>query len=234
MWYNNKNKICKIGKNMKKTFDPVEDNVTPKPLRIISKIIKITLLAGLILMLGWLTLRSCYQDGTGKVKKYMWTDATVSLAKEENIKVYRLVEYNNPELSMLFFIHRPYYTENNSQLQFMLRYNTLSKYYKELNFKEGDSFEFELTDGNGKHYTDYCYVTDKGMMYRYYRIAFENVDVEVDNLYVIIYHVSDEGRNEIGRCIVWDIEGPRDEYELTKEKKNVSVPDDIVYSTKEN
>lgn len=218
---------------MKKTFDPVEEEITPKPLKLLGRIIKITLVSALILMLGWLTLRACYQDGTPKMKKYMWTDSTANIAKSGDIKVYRLLEYNDPELSRLFFIDRVYYTENNSQLQFMLRYNTLSNYYKELDFSEGDRFEFELTDGEGKHYTDYSFITDEGLMYKYFRVAFDNVDVKVDNLYVIVYHVSEDGRDEIGRCIAWDIEGPREEYELKKEKKNISAPSDIVIIKKE-
>lgn len=218
------------------SFDPVEENVTFKPLKIIAKIVKILFGTALILMLGWLCLRSCYQDGTEKMKRYMWTEAAAQLYDENELKVKRLVEYNDPELGRLFFIGHIYYTEDIGQFQFMLRYNTLNELYKDLADENGNAeFRFELTDKNGTHYTEYQYITDSALMYRYFRVAFENVDVTyVDKLYVNIILVTEEEEIDVGSCIVYDKEGPSDDYKLSKAEKNAQKPTkDIVVGGKE-
>ena len=192
---------------MSKPFDPVEGSVTPKSLKNLGLIIKITLAVGLIVSLGWLTLRACLQDGTSKMKKYLWTEAAIEQKENGTLTVNHLAEFNDPDLSRLFYIGRIYYTEEIGQLQFMLRYNVLSREYEDYATGVGE-FVFELVtqcDGEVKgRYTKYCYITDEAMMYRYYRIAFENVDLEnVDGAQVIIYYEYGE-KHEIGRCIVYD------------------------------
>ncbi len=214
---------------MKKPFDSVEDSITPKPLKVLWTIIKIVLALGLILMLGWLGLRSCYQDGTAKMKRYMWTESAAEQYENGTLTVKRFVEYNDPELSMLFFIGRIYYTEELGQFQFMLRYNVLSEYYKELNDEYPD-FAFELIGRSGdtylEHYTKYCYITDSALMYKYYRLAFENVNTDLcDELYVVIYYVNNHGEySEIGRCTVWEKDAPSEEYDLSSGEKKASKP----------
>ncbi len=211
---------------MKKPFDPVEDSVTPKSLKTLGLIIKVTLAVGLIVSLGWLTLRACLQDGTSKMKKYLWTEAAIEQKENGTLTVSRLAEYNDPELSRLFYIGRIYHTEEIGQLQFMLRYNTLSQEYRKYE-KDGSpvgSFSFELITETDKtetaRYTEYCYITDKALMYRYYRIAFENVDLDgVDGAQVIIYYTLNEEKNEIGRCIVYDKDGASEIFKPSTSKK---------------
>lgn len=207
---------------MRKPFDPVEDSVTPKSVKTLGLIIKITLAVGLILSLGWLTLRACLQDGTGKMKNYLWTEAAIEQKQNGTLTVNRLTEYNDPELSRLFYIGRIYHTEEIGQLQFMLRYNVLSREYEDYASGEG-KFVFELvTEADGEikdRYTKYCYLTDKAMMYRYYRIAFEDLDLEgVDGAHVIIYYEHGE-KQEIGRCIVYDKDAAKEVFKPQSSKK---------------
>lgn len=211
---------------MKKPFDPVEDPITPKSLRILGLIIKITLTVGLILSLGWLSLRACLQDGTSKMKKYIWTEAAIEQKESGALTVSRLAEFNDPELSRLFYIGRIYHTKEIGQLQFMLRYNVLSREYDGFE-KDGipvGSFAFELVTEAEKQevarYTEYCYIQDKALMYRYYRIAFENVDLSgIDGAQVIIYHVLNGEKTEIGRCIVYDKDGASEIFKPGSSKK---------------
>ena len=86
------------------SFDPVEEKIVPKPIRIAGKVLKYLFLTAIVLMIGWLSLRSCYQDGTNKMKKYMWTEKAVEMNKNGTLTVKRLTEYQDPELSTLFFI----------------------------------------------------------------------------------------------------------------------------------
>ena len=207
---------------MKKPFDPVEDSVTPKSIKTLGLIIKVTLAVGLIITLGWLTLRACLQDGTSKMKDYLWTEAAIEQKENSTLTVRRLAEYNDPELSRLFYIGRIYHTKEIGQLQFMLRYNVLSREYE--NYASGvGEFVFELVtaaDGVEKaHYTKYCYITDAAMMYRYFRIAFENVDLDgIDGAHVIIYYECGE-KHEIGRCIVYDKDAGSEKFDPGKGSK---------------
>ena len=213
------------------SFDPVEDKIVPKWLSVIWLIIKIILGAALILMLGWFTLRSCYQDGTGKMKAYMWTEAAVSASEKGELTVKRLNEYQDPSLSSLFFISRIYHTEEIGQLQFMLRYNTLSQEYKDMLEDNGEAeFVFELTDKNGTHFTRYSYITDSALMYNYFRVAFEDVRVDLyDMLYVNIYLVTDEGDTQVGSCIVYDREGGAQDHKV---KGKAEVPAGLMHGEK--
>lgn len=209
-------------------FDPVEDKIVPKPLRILGTVIKILFGVALVVMLGWLTLRSCYQDGTKKMKDYMWTEAAVEAAKDGGLTVSRLNEFQDPSLSTLFFISRIYHTEEIGQLQFMLRYNTLNQDYKDMLDENGEAeLVFELTDKNGTHFTEYSYITDSALMYKYVRIAFEDVRVDLyDMLYVNIYLVTEDENVQVGSCIVYDSEGGKQAFKVRGEAK---VPKDIRY-----
>ncbi len=216
---------------MKKPFDPVEDSVVPKSLKTLGLIIKITLAVGLILMLGWFTLRACCQEGTKKMKNYMWTEGASEQYDSGSLTVRRLMEYNDPDLSRLFYIGKIYHTKELDQLQFMLRYNALSEHYKELG--EGGTFTFELVataDGAElARYNEYCYIEDEALMYRYFRIAFEGVDtLSCDGIQVIIYYNIDGSATEIGRCIVFDREAPSETFKLSG--KDARPTKGIVYS----
>ena len=203
------------------SFDPVEDKIVPKPIRIAGRVIKYVFLSAVAIMIVWLSIRSCYQDGTPKMKKYMWTENAVEMSKSGTLTVKRLTEYQDPKLSTLFFISRIYYTEEIDQLQFMIRYNTLNQEYKDMLDENGKaSFVFELTDGEGTHYTKYQYITDSALMYKYYRIAFEDVDLSyVSKLNVKIYLVTDNGDIYVGSCIVWEEDVPMQDHDPGKENK---------------
>ena len=203
------------------SFDPVEDKIVPKPIRIAGRVIKYVFLSAVAIMIVWLSIRSCYQDGTPKMKKYMWTENAVEMSKNGTLTVKRLTEYQDPKLSTLFFISRIYYTEEIDQLQFMIRYNTLNQEYKDMLDENGKaSFVFELTDGEGTHYTRYQYITDSALMYKYYRIAFEDVDLSyVSKLNVKIYLVTDIGDIYVGSCIVWEEDVPMQDHDPGKENK---------------
>ena len=200
------------------SFDPVEDKIVPKPLSILGKIIKYGFLAVLAIMIAWLSLRSCYQDGTAKMKKYMWTEKAVEAGKNGELTVKRLTEYQDPKLSSLFFISRIYHTEEIGQLQFMIRYNTLNQDYKDMLDDDGKAeFVFELTDNEGTHYTKYQYITDSALMYKYFRIAFEDVELSyLSQLHLKIYLVTDNGDVHVGSCIVWEKDVPVRDYDPGK------------------
>ncbi len=199
-------------------FDPVEDKIVPKPLIILGKVIKYGFLAVLVIMICWLSLRSCYQDGTAKMKKYMWTEKAVETSKDGKLTVKRLTEYQDPELSSLFFISKIYHTEEIGQLQFMIRYNTLNQDYKDMLDEDGKAeFVFELTDNEGTHYTKYQYITDSALMYKYFRIAFEDVELSyLSKLHLKIYLVTDDGDVHVGSCIVWEKDVPSRDYDPGK------------------
>jgi hypothetical protein len=57
-------------------------------------------------------------------------------------------------------------------------------------------------------------------MYRYYRIAFENVDLDgIDGAQVIIYHNFNGEKHEIGRCIVYDKDAASETFKPESRKK---------------
>lgn len=203
------------------SFDPVEDKIVPKPIRIAGKVLKYLFLTAIVLMIGWLSLRSCYQDGTNKMKKYMWTEKAVETNKNGTLTVKRLTEYQDPELSTLFFIGKIYYTQEIGQLQFMIRYNTLNQDYKDMLDEDGNAeFVFELTDDEGTHYTKYQYITDSALMYKYFRIAFEDVDITyLSKLHLKIYLVTEEEDVHVGSCIVWEKDVPMKDHDPGKGNK---------------
>jgi hypothetical protein len=165
------------------------------------------------------------------MKKYLWTEAAIEQKHEGSLTVKRLVEFNDPELSRLFYIGRIYHTEEIGQLQFMLRYNTLSQEYKDMLDENGEAeFVFELTDKNGTHFTRYSYITDSALMYNYFRVAFEDVRVDLyDMLYVNIYLVTDEGDTQVGSCIVYDREGGAQDHKV---KGKAEVPAGLMHGEK--
>jgi hypothetical protein len=156
------------------------------------------------------------------MKKYLWTEAAIEQKAEGTLTVKRLVEFNDPELSRLFYIGRIYHAEEIGQLQFMLRYNTWSRECEKYPVTVGE-FVFELiTEADGKEvsrYTSYYYITDSALMYRYFRIAFENVDLSgIDGAQVVIYFQYGE-RQEVGRCIVYDKDAASEKFNPGSAKK---------------
>jgi hypothetical protein len=161
-------------------------------------------------------------DGKCKIVAYEGEKRPCSVSVAEGtLTVNRLAEFNDPELSRLFYIGRIYHTEEIGQLQFMLRYNVLSREYEK--YAGVGEFVFELvTEADGEEvarYTEYYYITDQALMYRYFRIAFENVDLtNIDGAYVIIYYQNGE-KNDIGHCIVYDKDGAAEKFDPGKGSK---------------
>lgn len=201
----------------------------PKGLKIFGRILKWTFLIGLLLVIGWLSLRACYQEGTTKVKRYLWTEEAATLYEAGELTVMQIPEINEVSTERAFYLLRPYYTPALGQFQFTLRCNEYNELVREI-LKEGgiDSFTFVLADDEGNRYTAYEYITDSALMYRFYRIAFSGVDLTTaKELRVYIYPKGGEVAFEdaLENCKVWNYENATREYSLTKaEKKAAKKP----------
>lgn len=200
----------------------------PKALRIVGQVIKWVFLVGLVLMIGWMSLRACYQDGTAKIKRYLFTEEAARLYEEGTLSVKRLNEYNDATLSRAFYIGSIYYTEELGQFQFMIRFNRFHEKVKEILAKQGDdAFSFVLEDDLGNRYVTYEYITDKALMYRYYRVCFSGVDVsEAETLKVYVYCKGEavDFKDALDDCVVWDYEGPSEAYRFSSAEKKAEKP----------
>ncbi len=190
-------------------------------LRILAKVLRWGFIIGLLLMIGWMMLRGHYQKGTPLMKQYYFTEETASLYREGGLTVKRLLSYNDSTLGRAFYIDNVHFTEENSQFQFMLRYNKYNSAVSSIILDQGlHSFTFVLKDDKGNVYTDYEYITDSRMMYGYYRLSFAHVDLtEATELSVYVF--ADTGApvsfdKAINSCVVWYSDGYQEDYDLTR------------------
>ena len=192
--------------------------VIPKWLKITAKVVKWLLIISAVAVIGWLTLCSIWQKGPKAVRRYSMTE---NAAKEEN-KVYTLNEYNGNELDRLFFISNIYYTKGAEQLQFTLRYNVYADGYsgEPINF-EPEKLSFMLTaKGTDRSYSSYYVKTTDTVMYKHYKLVFEEIDFEgVDEYDVCVIY---NGRT-IGSCIAWMNDNYRIDYKLGNAEKKVDT-----------
>ena len=209
----------------------------PKPLRIIGKAIKWCFIVFVVLMIGWVLLRGFLQDGTSKMKKYVWTEEAKLLYEDKgSFSVWELTEFNDSSLDRIFYIGSLYYTEELSQFQFMLRFNENNASVKEIEAPEGEEerFLFVLADDKGNRYAEYEYITDSAMMYGYYRIVFSDVDLtEATELNVYVYRNTGEEfdfHSYIDRCTVWYNDGYKSKYKLSSSEKRADKPTDGMIS----
>ena len=200
----------------------------PKGLRIVGRVIKWVFLVGLVLMLGWMSLRACYQNGTAKIKRYLFTEEAAQLYEEGTLRVKRLGEYNDATLKRAFYIGSIYYTEELGQFQFNIRFNRFHEKVKDMVDELGDdAFSFVLEDNLGNRYLTYEYVTDKALMYRYYRVCFSGIDVsEAETLKVYIYARGEAVAfgDALDVCTVWDYEGTSEAYHFGSAEKKAEKP----------
>lgn len=196
--------------------------------KIFGRIVKGTLLAGLLLMIGWLSLRACYQEGTAKIKRYLFTEEAASLYEAGELTVMRLPELNEADTERAFYLLKPYYTPALGQFQFALRCNEYNELVRGILSEGGiDSFTFVLADDEGNRYTEFAYLTDSAMMYRYYRVAFSWVDLTTANeLRVYIFRKGEavDFDEALESCLVWSRDNVSEEYSFTKAEKKAAKP----------
>lgn len=209
-------------------YIPEEEIRVPKALRIFGLIVKAVFVLAVVVMMGWLALRGCYQEGTGKVKRYLFTETATALYETDGLTIQKLTAYNDNTLGRAFYIGHVTYTEELGQFQFMLRYNRHNETVKTHIEENGlHSFAFILVDNLGNRYTDYCYVTDEALMYGYYRLVFDGVDTApITGLNVYIYEAGEEidFDDRIESCAVWYSDGPTEEYKLSSVEKRAARP----------
>ena len=114
----------------------------------------------------------CYEElgSSLEVRKYGMQKPWVDVYEREG----RLIEFNNL-----------YYIPATKQLQISLKYN---EDIVPENF-EGFPFRLSLVDEAGNEYTDFWYETAERERFRYLRVCFENVEIELDEL-------DEKGRNK--------------------------------------
>jgi len=104
-------------------FAPEEEFQAPKWLRVVGKVIKYTFVISVVLMMSWMLLRGCYQNGTKKVTRYLFTEAAAAQYEKGELTIRKLTAYNDNDLGRAFYIDSLTYTEELGQFQFMIRYN---------------------------------------------------------------------------------------------------------------
>ncbi len=209
-------------------------NLKPKKLNILKitgKIIKWTFLALILFSMIWCFICSKAQKGTALTKRYTFTKETSALyLKSNSLTIWDLTSYieNDSEQSLierLFFIQNINFTEENSEFQFTLRYNTKNQNVANISSsnENGEPFVFILKDNLGNIYNEYYFLTDSSLMYRFYRIIFQNVDTsKATQLKLYIYRNNEENteqKNLIDICTVWYSDSNRDEHKLTSDEK---------------
>ncbi len=211
-------------------YEDPEELRAPLALRIFGKVIKWAFIVFVVLMIGWLTVRGVYQNGTRRMKRYLFTEeARERYQNGESLTIYKLTDFNDNSLDRIFYIGNIRYTEELGQFQFMLRFNKNSVGLKEDGLGEGNGFLFVLEDDVGNRYTEYQYITDSALMYRYYRIVFSHIDVSAaTKLTVSVYRDTGgevKAGSEIDRCTVWYSDGARAPHKLSGSEKKAAKSD---------
>ncbi len=216
----------------------LEDEVkAPKPFKIFGKIVKWVFISFVIIMILWFGICGIFQKGSSKVKKYIWTEETAQLYKQNGkLDIWKLTAYNKPNENMeltekLFFIDNLTYTTETSQFQFMLRYNILNEEIKKFVSKSDSEnpFVFVLKDNKGNTYTEYQYIEDSALIYGYYRIVFSNIDIKkASELSLYVYCNSGDDIKQssfVDICVVWYTDGYKEEYKLSSSEKKAQDKD---------
>lgn len=214
-----------------------EDEIkAPKPLAILGKIIKWAFIVFMVLILLWFGICGVLQRGTSRVKGYIYTEKSASQA---DLTVYDLLAYNEAAMKdmelteKLFFTDNVTLTEEPSQIQVMLRYNLFKEQIKEMT-SDGKGFTFVLKDDCGNSYNTCFAVTDSKLIYGYYRVIFEDIDLsKAEKLSLYIYADNDSNLPELADiCTVWYKDGPMEKHKLTNaEKKTADKTTELVTIT---
>lgn len=169
----------------------------------IGKILKWIFLLLIVLLFGFVGLRSCTMRGRASMKAYLWTEKAIGASKEDGFRVYELSEHNKTTISSTFIASKIYYTEPIGQLQFLLSYNksmlNLVDTYKlaEAPTDTDTSIVFALIDEDGNAYRDYVFVTDSLFRNNFFRLVFEDLPFDEDSSYTLYAYYLDapEGKD---------------------------------------
>lgn len=218
-----------------------EDGIkAPKGLVIFGKIIKWIFIIFVVLMLAWFAVCGRLQKGTQKVSGYVFTEkAAEMLEKSGSLTVYDLLAYNDVAkdrnlTEKLFFTDHVMLTKEPSQIQFMLRYNLMNGKIKEYTGGTDTPFVFVLKDDRGNSYRSCLTLTDSKLIYGYYRVIFEDIDLsEAEKLSLYVYRNTDGDLPELlDISTMWYSDGPAKDHELTSsEKKTADRVSDLVTIT---
>ncbi len=195
---------------------------------LIGRIFKIAVSAFVIGLFVWVALRSCWQKGTDKTEQYIWTEEAVHAYNSGRLTVKEYIDYNESNTEKLFYIDNVRHTEELSQFQFTLRYNTYAVDTNKKMEGKSESFCFVLIDNKGNRYTDYQFLTDEVRMYRFFRLVFSDIDItDASELRVRIYSTEDGKVNYkdfIDTCLVWQRDGVLVDEGLSKNEKKSDKP----------
>lgn len=218
-----------------------EDGIkAPRWLAITGKIIKWVFIIFVVLMLIWFAVCGRLQKGTSKVSGYVFTaKAAEVLEKNGSLTVYDLLAYNDVDkdrnlTEKLFFTDHVMLTEEPSQIQFMLRYNLMNEKIREYTDGNDDPFVFVLKDDRGNSYRTCLTLTDNKLIYGYYRVIFEDIDLSgAEKLSLYVYRNTNGDLPELlDISTMWYNEGPAKEHELiSSEKKTADRVSDLVTIT---
>ncbi len=184
----------------------------PKGLRIFGKILKWTFISVCIAAFLWLCLRVIWQRGPASVRNYYMTHAAFKLS-EGKPHVFERNVYNTTELDKPFHVTKVVTTRETSGLQIAVYFNVNSNPSVDSN-----SFEFRLisdkTDGS---LNPVAVVRAGTVMYRHFRVIFENVDFSEEKL---VLEISYNGE-KYDSCVAYLNDGYEREISLGASEREV-------------
>lgn len=202
----------------------------PRWLVTVGKIIKWLFIAFVIFMLIWFGICGRLQKGTSRVKGYVFTEkAAEALEMNGSLTVYDLLAYNDVEkdrnlTEKLFFSDHVMLTEEPAQIQLMLRYNLMNETIRKCTDGADTPFVFVLKDDRGNSYRTCFALTDSKLIYGYYRIIFEDIDLsEAKKLSLYVYRNTGSDLPELlDISTVWYNDGPANGHELSGAEKKTA------------
>ncbi|MBR5767448.1 MAG: hypothetical protein IKX86_02055 [Clostridia bacterium] len=155
----------------------------PKGLRIFGKILKWIFISACVAVFLWLCLRVIWQKGPSSVRNYYMTQSAYD-ASEGRPHVYERNVYNTTELEKPFHATKVVTTKETSGLQIAVYFNVNS-----VPSADPGKFSFRLvSDDKNETALPVAVVTANAVMYRHFRIVFENVDLSADKLILEILY----------------------------------------------
>ena len=208
-----------------------EDGVkAPRWLSIVGKVIKWIFIAFVVFMLAWFGICGRLQKGTSRVKGYVFTEkAAEVLDNSGTLTVRDLLSYNDVSsdrnlTEKLFFTDHVMLTEEPSQIQLMLRYNLMNETIRKCTDGADTPFVFVLKDDRENSYRTCYALTDSKLIYGYYRIIFEDIDLKnAEKLTLYVYRNTENGLSELMDInTVWYSDGPAEEHSLTDSERKTA------------
>ncbi len=186
-------------------------SLTPKGLLIAGKVIKWLFIAVCVSVFAWLCLRVIWQRGPASVRRYYMTQ-TASDASGGEPHVYERNVYNTTELDKPFHATRVLMTRETSGLQISVYFNANS--HPEL---DDGKISFVLASDEGQKLEPVALVSASAVMYRHFRVVFEGVDPDSEEMTLEILH---DGK-KIDTCIAFLNDGFEREIRLSGAEKRV-------------